>query len=290
MAVVSSREVIPRTNQHRFGESPTAERKYIATLDKPTPTQEIVNAIGIFHGSPHPEFQFLRMLDVSVTETDRQHAEITYRYEVPKQEDLQTNPLARPDVWSFSTSGATAPFLQYYHGSGNSDIRPLVNAAGDFIEGLTTLAPEVKASISGNRATFPLAMAAEVTNSINASPYLGGAQYTWQCAGISGQQAVEVVNDTEVRFWQVTVELVYRKHGYVDKIPHVGMHFIEGGKKRRAWVWNDEGDGTVFAPVPQPLTENGALKYPGADGLPDQLQRRAFPAVDFSQFFGTPPF
>lgn len=290
MAIIGYREIIPRTASHRFGEGPTAERKYAVTVDEPMATQTIVNAIGIFHGAVHPEFDYLRMLDLSVTETDRQHVEVTYRYEVPKQENLETHPLARQDVWSFSTSGATSPMLYYYHGSGNDDVRPLVNAANDFIDGLTALAPEVKASISGNRASFPLATVAEVTNAINSSPYLGGAAYTWQCAGISGQQATEVVNGIEIRYWQITVELMYRKHGFIEKIPHIGMNFIDGGKKRRAWVWNDSGDEKIFATVPQPLDESGGLKFPGADGQPDQLLRRPYPAIEFAGYFGTPPF
>lgn len=290
MAVMSYREVLPRTAQHRFGEGPTAERKYVVTVDAPTNTQTIINAVGIFHGTTHPEFPYLRMLDVSVSETDRHHVEVTYSYEVPKQENLNTNPLGRPDVWSFSTGGASVPFLYYYHGGGNNDIRPLVNAANDYIEGMTVLAPEVKASISGNRASFPLAIAAEVTNAINASPYLGGAAYTWQCGGISAQAAMEVVNEVELRYWQITVELIYRKHGYIEKIPHVGMNYIEGNKKRRAWTWNEAGDEKVAATAPQPLTEAGGLKFPGGDGQPDQLLRRPYPAVDFSSYFGTPPF
>lgn len=289
MAVIGYREVIPRTFQHRFGESPSAERKFVLTLDSPTSTQVLISTVGIVHGSPHPEYPYLRMLDGQVTESDRHHAEITYKYEVPKQ-DSDPNPLARPDVWSFSTGGATAPFLSYYHGEGNDDVRPLVNAAGDFIEGLTVLAPELKASIAGNRPSFPLGMATAVTNAINASPYLGGAAYTWQCTGISAQQATEVVNEVELRYWQVTAELVYRRGGYVEKIPHVGFHYIEGGKKRRAWAWGDDGTDKVPASSPQPLTDSGGLKFPGAEGRPDQLSRRPYPAVDFYSFFGTPPF
>ena len=290
MAILSYREVLPRTFQHRFGESPTAEMKFVVTVDEPTSTQQVINAVGYAHGSSHPEYPYLLMLDGSVTETDRHHAEVTLRFEVPKQENLDPNPLARPDVWSFSTGGAQVPWLYYYHGGGNDDIRPLVTAADDYIDGLTVLAPEVRATIAGNRASFPLAIAAEVTNAINSSAYLGGAAYTWQCNGISGQQATEVVNDVEVRYWQVSVELTYRKFGYIEKLPHVGFHYIEGGKKRRAWAWNESGGEKVDATTPQPLTESGALKYPGADGLPDQLLRRPYPAVDFASYFGTPPF
>ena len=290
MAVISYREVIPRTLSHRFGEAPTAERKYVVTVDEPTPTQDIISTVGITHTAAHPEYAYLVMLDASLTETDRHHVEITYRYELPKQEDLDANPLARPDVWSFSVGGATVPSLAYYHGTGNGDIRPLVNAAGDFIEGLETVEAEVRATISGNRASFPLATAAAVTNAINSSAYLGGAAYTWQCAGISGQQATEVVNGEEVRYYSISVELVYRAGGWISKIPHVGWHYIEGGKKRKAWCWNEDGTEKEPASAPQPLTEAGGLKFPGADGVPDQLSRRQFPAVAFAAYFGTPPF
>lgn len=290
MAVINYREVLPRTASHKFGESPTAETKYIATVDEPTPTQTVVNAIGILHGASHPEFGYLKCLDISLNETDRHHVEVTYRYEVPKQDDFDPNPLARPDVWSFSVGGARVPALQYYHGMNNSDIRPLVNAAGDFIEGLESVEAEVKATISSNRAVFPLAIAAAVTNSINSGPYLGGAAYTWQCAGISGQQAVEVVNEVEIRYYQVTCELVYRASGWISKIPHVGWHYISGGKKRRVWAWNEDGTEKIDATAPQPLNEDGTLKFPGANGNPDQLLRRMFPVQEFSQYFGTPPF
>jgi hypothetical protein len=290
MAVISSREVLPRTASHRFGEPPTAERKYVVTVDAPTPTQTVVNAVGIFHGAMHPEFAFLKCSEINVTEPDRQHAEISYRYELLKK-DSDKNPLARPDVWSFSIGGAKVPALFYYHGSGNDDIRPLVNAAGDFIEGLESVEAEVKATINGNRATFPLAIASQVTNAINSGPYLGGAAYTWQCAGIGGQQATEVVDDVEINYYQISVELIYRASGWISKIPHVGWHFIQDNKKRKAWVWS-AGDPMEMedASAPQPLTDLGYLKYPGGSGDPDQLLRRQFPAVDFSGFFGTPPF
>jgi hypothetical protein len=290
MAVLSWREVMPRTFQQRFGESPTAERKFVATLDEPTPTQQIISQIGILFGSQHPEFPYLRMLDGSVNETDRQHAEVTYRYELPQQQDLDPNPLARPDVWSFSIGGAQVPALFYFHGNANDDVRPLVTAAGDFIEGLTATEAEVRANISSNRPAFDLVLASNIANGINGSAYLGGPPFTWQCAGISGNQAAEVVNDVEIRYWQISVELVFRRSGWVMQIPHVGWHFIEGNQKRRVWAWNEDGTQKVDAAAPQPLTENGGLKYPGADGVPDQLLRRTFPVIDFSQYFGTPPF
>jgi len=288
MAIISYREVIPRTASHKFGESPTAERKYIITVDEPTPTQNLVNAVGILHASAHPEFSYLKCLNIQVTETDRHHAEITYSYELPKQEELDPNPLARPDVWSFSTGGSQVPALVYYDGSGNSNKKPLQNTAKDFFEGLTTLEAEVRASISGNRPTFPLANAAAVTNSVNSSSYLGGAAHTWLCAGISGQQATEVVNDVELRYWQITVELVYRASGHDLLLPNVGWNYLEGGEKKRVWVKDPESGEKVASGSPRALTTAGGLK--ADDQEPDILTRRVYPEADFSNYFGTPPF
>lgn len=288
MAVISYREVIPRTAAHKFGEAPTAERKYIVTVDEPTPTLTLVNAVGIYHTSPHPEFPYLRCLNIAVSEPDRHHAEITYSYELPKQEELDPNPLARPDVWSFSTGGAQVPAMVYYSGTGNSTKKPLQNSAKDYFEGLTTLEAEVRASISGNRSSFPLAQAAAVTNSVNDSSYLGGAAHSWLCAGISGQQATEVVNDVEVRYWQITVELVYRASGHDLLLPNVGWNYVEGGEKKRAWVIDAETGEKVAAAAPRALTAAGGLK--AGDQEPEILTRRVYPEADFSSYFGTPPF
>lgn len=295
MAVIGFREVLPRTFSHKFGESPTAERKFVVTVDEPTAHQTVVDAVGIYHGAAHPEFAYLLMLDVSGAETDRQHLELTYKYEVLKQEGtegqaLDPSPLARADVWSFTTGGAQVPALTYWDGSTQ---KPLVNAAGDYFEGLTTLEAEVRASISWNRASFPLADAVAVTNCVNASTYLGAPAHSWQCAGISGQQAVEVVNGIEVRYWSGTTELVYRRSGWNLLLPHVGWHYINspGGRKYRTFVRDEESGTDVPAASPQPLDSNGSQKYVGGtSGPPDILTRRVFREVNFSTYFGTPPF
>jgi hypothetical protein len=297
MAVINFREVLPRTFAHKFGEGPTSERKFVATLDVPTPHQQILNSIGIFHGATHPEFSYLRCVEGQITETDRQHAEVTYRYEVPTSPEFEASPLSRRDVWSFSVGGAQVPALNYFHGdSGNGDVRPLVNAAGDFFEGLTATEAEVRATINSNRPTFDLTLASNVTNAINGSPYLGGDRFTWLCAGIAAQQTSEVVNDIRINYWQLTVELIYRRSSWLMYLPHIGWHYLEGTgsnrKKERAYVFStiDGAEVKVPASSPQPLTETGGLKYQGREGFPELLQRRLNPIIDFAPFFGTPQF
>lgn len=295
MAVLSYRELVGRTFSHKFGEAPTSQIQYAVTLDNPETThQEILDAVGIYHGAQHPEYSYLRCMEGSVSENspDPWHATVSYNYALPElggNSDYEPHPLGRKDVWSFSTGGAQVPALVHYDGTGNSNIQPLVNAAGDFFEGLMLDESEVRASISGNRARFPLAMAAAVTNSVNASPYLGGDAYTWKCAGISAQQASEVVNSVEINYWQVSVELVYRQSGWRMLLPHVGWHYIAGSTKKVCYALDDEGN-KIAASSPQPLNSDGTLKYPGAPGTPDILTRRLNPAVDFEPYFGVPIF
>ena len=325
MAVIAFREVLPRTFSHRFGESPTAERKFVVTVDEPTATQTIINGVGIFHGASHPEYPYLRCLDAQFTETDRQHVEGTYRYEVPKQENLEPNPLARPDVWSFSAGGAQVPALFCYDGDA---VAPLVNSAGDFIDGVTATIAEMRATISGNRATFDYARAASIANCINDALFLGGAPFTWLCTGISGQQQTEVVNDLEIRYWAVTAELIYRENTHLLFLPDVGYNYIAtsetndaatssgqgaatedppltlttqsgvnverkkartaGGVKKRAWVYSPDGSEKQNSPQPVALNTDGSKKADGAS--PNILARRMHRLIDFAQYFGTPTF
>lgn len=289
MAVLGYREVVPRTFQHRLGESPTAERKFVVTLDTPnTPHQAVINAVGVVHGSAHPEYNFLKMTEASLSENSETpyHVEITCQYELLKQ-DYEPNPLARADVWSFSTGGASVPAISYFDDANAR--QPLVNAAGDFFENATTEESEVRATISANRAQFPLAIAAYVTNSLNNAAYLGGQQYTWKCAGIGAQQAVEMVNDVQVRYWQITTELVYRASGWPLLLPNVGFNFLENGLKKRAFVIFQDEDG-VQTRVPSAnavaLHGNGAMKAAGQP--PDIISRRVHRAVNFSEYFGEP--
>jgi hypothetical protein len=285
MSVIAINEVVGRTFSHRFGESPTAELKFILTLDNTAPTVfEVANTLGIFHGSPHPEFPFLQMVDAQMQEgtPDAFHAEVTFRYENIKPDERDPNPLARPDIWQFSTGGAAVPALFYYDGATQ---KPLVNSAFDIFEGMQTEEAECRATISGNRANFPLALAVAVTNTVNDATYLGAPAHTWKCVGVSGTQQNEVVNDIEINYWSTTAELVYRQSGWNLLIPDVGYNYIEGGEKKRAYVLDGESQ-QVAAVNPVALNSDGTLKAAGT--LPDILTRRVNKESNFSTFFGTP--
>jgi hypothetical protein len=295
MAVLSYREVLPRTLSHKFGEAPTAEIKYVCTLDGATNTQDIINTVGIFHGASHPEFSYLLCLNVAVSETDAFHAEVTYSFESPQEgtPSFQSSPLSRADIWSFSTSGISVPAFRYYNGSGNNDIKPLINSAGDIIEGAQAIEGELKLSIAGNRATFPIANAVAVTGALNSDSFLGAAAYQWMCHGISGQPAVEVVNGIEVNFWQVTAELSFKASGYQLYLPNVGWNYVSGSSKKRCYVFEEGGIEKIASASVMALNDDGSIRFNNdftGSGAPTILPRRVNPAVAFSTYFGTPPF
>jgi len=293
MAIKSSTELATVTGARKFGEAPTFTRQFVVEVDDPTTTQtDISNACGVAFLDSHPEATYVRAFDVKVSNYNgsRWHYLVEWSYELPKQANTDKNPLNRPDIWKFTTSGLAVPALYYYDGDGNDDVKPLQNTANDYFEGVTTDIAVLEAHISGNRQTFDFALATMAQNAINKTTYLTGKPYTWKCEGISAQPAVEVVNEQELRYWQVEVTLKYRPDGWPLQLPNVGWNYIDavGGDKKRVYVRDPEnGNEKVPSSNPQPLNNDGSLKAGG--GAPDILVRRVSPVIDFNQHFGTPP-
>jgi hypothetical protein len=284
MGIVSVTELAQVSASRKFGEAPVFQRQFVVEVDTPATTQSaILVASGIPFLAPHPEATYCKALNASVSNYNgsRWHYLVTWDYELPKQANVDPNPLARQDIWKWSTGGLQVPSLYYYEGD---TLAPLQNSANDFFEGVTTDISTLQASISGNRATFDYGLATTVTNAINSASYLGAPQYTWKCSGIAATPAVEVVNESEVRYWQVEVTLEYRPDGWPLQLPNIGWNYLDGSTKKRAYVIDTESGDKVPSSNPQPLNTNGTL----ATGAPTILVRRVHKAVNFAQYFGTP--
>jgi len=296
MAVLGHRELAARGFTHRFGEAPTAERRFSVTLDDPaTPQQDVITAVGILHGSAHPEYAFLYCVEGAIQENapDPYHVEVTYRYEAilaGAGGGLQVEPTQRPDTWSFSTGSFAAAAYAYYDGSGNGTIKPLTATNGEPIVGAMYDESELRVTISGNRTVFPLAAALAATGALNDSTFATAPKHTWKCIGISGDQAVDMVNGLEKRYWQIRVELAYRSIGWPLRLPNVGTYYISGSTTFAVFARDKATGEDVPTTTPQPLNASGGLKYfGGATGEPDILIRRVNQEVNFSTYFGTPP-
>ena len=284
MGIKSVTELAAVSASRKFGEAPTFQRKWVVEVDDPTTTQTAIsNATGVVFLQSHPEALYARAMNVAVSNYSgsRWHYEVTWDYELPAQANATANPLARPDVWRWSTGGLQVPALYYYDGT---MIKTLVNSAGDYFEGATTDISTLQASITGNRATFDYALATAVTNTVNSDAFLGSAVHTWKCSGISGTPQVEVVSDVETRYWQIEVTLEYRPDGWPLRLPDVGWNYLASGQKERVYVLDPDTKEKVPASNPQPLTTTGGLKT----GAPDILTRRVHRSVAFSRYFGTP--
>lgn len=286
MSVVGVTELATVSASRKFGEPPVFQRKWVVEVDDPTTSQtDIVNAPGVSFLTPHPEAYYCVALNASVGNYNgsRWHYEVTWDYELPKQQNPDPNPLARPDIWKWTTGGLQVPALYYY--DNNSELKPLVNSANDYFEGATTDISTLQASISGNRATFDYGLATAVTNTINSDTYLGAPAGSWKCSGISGQPAVEVVNDVEIRYWQIEVTLEYRPDKWNLLLPNIGWNYLEGGTKKRVFVQDPDTGERVPASNPQPLDSFGSYTL-GA--TPTILTRRVHRQVAFQQYFGQP--
>jgi hypothetical protein len=288
MGVLQWRE-LPRTATHLIGESPKFERRFVATLDNPdTNAGVIVSAIGCTHYSAHPEFAFAKCNEVELNEAyegERYWVEVVAKYEIPAAswEDADLLPWQRPDVWKFQTQGVAVPALTYFDGSTQ---KPLTNSAGDFFEGVTVDEAQQKITITGNRESFPSALAAAVTNCVNDGAYLGFAANCVKVQGISGEQAVEMVDDNEVTYWKITSELLARQTGWNLLLPDVGFNYIDGGVKKRADVKGPDGDMVASA---NPIALNGSGGKQAGSSLPAILDRRIYRQITMSTYFGTPP-
>lgn len=294
---------MPRSGAHKFGEGPTFTRTFRVELCDTLKTfSEIVSLCGVTIGSPHPEYAEAVVDDLEVSEAieeqdvgpsedgpdgqssppqSRFFVNVVANYAVPEQEQASTNPLERGDTWKFQTQGVAVPALYYFDGN---TIKPLTNSAGDYFEGLMVDEAQQKITITSNRATFPSAIAAAITNCTNESAYLGFAPGHVKVQGISGEWATEVVDDVTYGYWKVTVELLARQTGWDLMIPDVGFNFLEGGEKKRAYVKGPDGDNIASA---NPVALNGAGGMQAAGNLPAVLTRQIYRRVNFASYFGS---
>jgi len=291
MAVLSWRE-LPRTFERRFGERFAAERRFVFTLDNSGATlSQALAALSpsIDIGTVHPEFP-LGAVNFDYEESfeeSRYHSLLTVGYggDIGTDPDQFLAPTQRPAKWSFQTQGTTVPALFYFDQAGNNSTLPLTNSAFDYFQGLTTDEAQCKVIIQENRVNFPSQRAIDLTNTINSAPWIGGAIHTWKCQGISGELKYEVFAEVLVRYWSVTVELLYRQTGWPLQLPDVGFNFLAGGQKRRAVVFDFENSEWVASPNPVGLDGDGGLTL----GAPAILTRRVHREVNFNSFFAAPP-
>lgn len=218
-----------------------------------------------------------------MTAIARFQATVTARYEVIPEEGRSLLPWEKSDIWKFATQGVAVPALVYID---EGTVKPLVNSAGDYFEGLLVDEAQQKVTIQANRQAFPSGLAAAITNCVNSGPFLGFPARHVKVQGISGEIASEVVDEQTYFFWKITSELLCRQTGWDLQIPDIGFNFVEGGVKKRAFVEGPEGEQIASSNA---VALDGAGGLAGAGNLPALLTRQIYRSIDMGQYFGSPP-
>lgn len=257
MAVLSHREVLPRTYDHKLGGSPTATRNFVATLDEPTAHNDILAAVGIELGALHPEHIVLTCDSISIDETDRHHATVSCTYALPEIDDPDQPPWLEADQWTFSTSsGSIACTYHYPFADDNQRTHDLTNAAEDFITGITRPETELKITISGARQFVSLPNLNRIANTINKAEWLGFPKHTVLCSGVGATPAKLEFQGQVLNYWQIHVELIYRPSSHDLFLPNVGWNVIVNGKKERAWTYITVDGVREKVPAPEKVSLN----------------------------------
>ena len=307
MTVIAHHE-LPRTGVIKLGGVPELSRRFVCVVDDPTTTtfEDCHAAVGVRVGSSHPEFGGAKCTQVEFNEAldgNRFHIEVICEYgsaitagepDPETDPEYEVNPLLRPDIWTFETQGVAVPALSYYDPSSNTTRYPLTNSAYDYLENLTVDEAQTRVTVTGNLAQFPAATAIVLTNVINSSPWLGAPAFHWKCQGIGAQlkyEEITVPGEDEqptqrvVRFWEISITMMYRQGGWNLLLPDDGFNEPAGGQQRRVMTFDFENAEWIPSPVPMGLDGSGNQTF----GAPAILNRRIYRAVDFNQYFMAPP-
>lgn len=280
MAVIAYEEVFnERSVTGTWRESYKFTRPFIVRVDHPnTDLYDILSAPGINYLDAHPEFAWGRMQDFTVNCADESglYYRVTFVYYALQLDNDEPNELP-PDVWSASGSVTSGPATV------DKDGDPILNSAGDAIEGLEKDYAELRLSLVRCYSNLAwTSVANSYTNTVNASAWAGGAARSWKVAFQSATKRIEVRNDTRVAFWETAWDFVYRDPNWDLKPLNVGMMEKVGGQKKVIKVNGNE----VVQPVA--LNANGTANpngnpevINGGDGV------RVYNEADFS-VFGTP--
>jgi len=288
VSVVSATE-LARTVEEELGGTSRAIRRFAVVLSDNTlagnpPTETQITTACNFgtYGTSHPTMPAYNLRKVTINERfgdSPYHIEVVAEYgEVNAQEILV--PTDRAAVWSFEATPSEIAALTYYDGS---TLRPLVNSANDYLQGLVTAESMITATVKKNYAAFPSAQI-NATNSVNSDEYLGVDPHRWKVIGGNVTLATEIILATTYTFWAAEWKLQYRQTGWVLQIPDVGWNFLVGGEKRRCMVFDFKNSEWIASPTVMPLSSGQQTA-----GLPDILERRVNPEADFTTLFGPIP-
>ena len=281
-----------RKGVYEIGKVRQLTREFVCVLGDATLTgspiteSEVATAVGVDIGTTHPTYANYRIRKLTITEGyegSPYHVHLLAEYGVVLANEFIA-PVDRVASWEFDGAAGQIAALRYYHGSGNNDVRPLVNSAYDYFEGLVADESLIAMRVSKNFASLPSSWITS-QNFVNSSTYLGCPAHSVKVAKVSVAPTQEEFAGVIVPYWKAVAELHYRQSGHSYQLPDVGWNFISGGQRRRAMVFDFENGEWVASSNPVGLDGAGNQTL----GAPAVLVRRMNPETDFAALFGQPP-
>lgn len=156
--------------------------------------------------------------NINIDETDdpcQWTMTITYGSDDTEQDP---NPLNEPWVYSVNYDSEQVAVQRDVHN------RPILNTAGDFFDSVMEIdqaAPTLTAR--RNFPSFPWNIANQYTNTINRDSVFGASPKTLKFMRLSGQQQQTKVNDQDLIYFDVSVEIAFRRDGWNRKVLNQGF-------------------------------------------------------------------
>ena len=292
MAVVAVDEVIGGTGlSGKYGESFTFTRKWRIRVDDPRTSKVVISrAPGIVFGAGHPDFGSHKAMEFDLSDEDGvgMFWVMTVKYYIPPKENTPDDATGMPkDDWKATGSTTTVPVFK------DKDNNPIVNSAGDPLEGLELEASDAALTLTKCYSdTAWSSIASSQSNTVNSSTWNGYPARTWKVefrGATKKEMTVSAGSGSATKvYWETSWEFRYRADTW-DLAPwDVGFNQLvtsdgtpsASGTKRASVL------GTDKKPVRQPVAlTSGVAKAAGQK--PDVLNFRAYRETSFT-VFGTP--
>ena len=303
MAVVSTTELLRGTGvSGKYGETFHFTRKWKVRCDTlTTPKTAIVDAVGVWYGSPHPDFAVCIAMEFDCADGDESGLwwDVTWKYYVPTSESEPDPETDIPvDSWAATGGTTTGPCWK------DKDGVVITNSAGDPLEDLEKEQSEFGWTLTKNylNTTWQLTAMA-YSNAVNSVGWVdGGDERCWKCSfkGAS-KKSLTLADGTKIEYWETQWEFFYRAPtvnpdftttagwdltpwdiGFAQKVDADGTP-TSSGTKRAAIKGQDK------KPVKSPVALDGNGMAKPAGEPPDTLQFRVYQEQPFATAFGSPP-
>lgn len=278
----------------KYGESMRATERWQIRVDDPLTSKTdilagVTGTIGLTYGTAHFDVPALKAqeFELSPVGRDGMRWTLTVQYYAPPAGKEVTENGIPEDVWERSGGATSIPaFL-------DRDDEPIVNAAGDPLEGMEKERQEKGWTLTRCYETDEELDADLVAadGHINDDTWGGGAELTWKCY-FKGAKRVTTsrLNGSEdggtLAYVEAQWEFRYDPAEWKLKPWDVGFMELDGSGEKKTITTNDgkpvkqpvglDADGTALAPGTTPLVAN--------DGEGFDI----YPEADFDEIFGTP--